>query len=285
MAYAAQYNAMGVERYTIPSFKFQSGETISVHVAYRSFNPSSPKRVCIPTCYGGLLNETLAFNHAGGVLASYQVIVVAMLGNGESSSPSNTPHFPKRLDYRDQIHAQHELLTTHLGITQLDAVLGFSMGGQQAYHWACMYPDFLKHSIVICSSAQTSGHNYAFLEGAIAAVENSIDYADGQYRAKGLTPSRGIKAFGSAYCAWLTSATWFREQRYQELDFKNVAAYVEDQSKTMLVGWDAEDVLILAKMWQAGDVGVFADGDAARALANIKCKVLVMPARSDQYFP
>ena len=231
------------------------------------------------------MNETLAFKHAGGVLTSYHVVVVAMLGNGESSSPSNTTGFPKRLDYRDQVHAQHELLTTHLGIIQLDAVLGFSMGGQQAYYWACMYPDFLKHSIVICSSARTSGHNYAFLAGTIAALENSIDYADGQYRAKGLTPSRGIEAFGRAYCAWLTSTAWFREQQYKKLGFENVAAYVEDQSKTMLAGWDAEDVLILAKMWQAGDIGVFADGNAAKALANIKCNVLVMPSRTDQYFP
>ena len=38
-------------------------------------------------------------------------------------------------------------------------------------------------------------------------------------------------------------------------------------------------------MWQAGNIGVFADGDYTRALSNIKCKVLVMPARTDQYFP
>ena len=285
MAYAAQYDSTSVEKFAIPSFTFQSGETIPIHVAYRSFNSTSPKKVCIPTCYGGLVNETLAFTHEGGVLASYHVVVVAMLGNGESSSPSNTHGFPKKLDYRDQVHAQYELLTKHLGISQLDAVLGFSMGGQQAYYWACMYPDFLKHSIVICSSARTSGHNYAFLAGAIAALENSIDYADGQYRAKGLSPSRGIEAFGRAYCAWLTSTAWYREQQYKKLGFNNVVAYVEEQSKTMLAGWDAEDILILAKMWQAGDIGVFADGDAAKALANIKCKVLVMPSRTDQYFP
>ena len=285
MAYAPGYDSTGLEYYTIPSFTFQSGDTLSVRVAYRSHNPSSTKIICIPTCYGGLINNTLAFNNSGGALESYHVIIVAMLGNGESASPSNTPNFSKKLDYRDQVHAQHEVLTTHLGIKGLDAVLGFSMGGQQAYYWACMYPDFLKHSIVICSSAKTSGHNYAFLAGPIAALEHSTDYADGEYRAKGITPARGIEAFGAAYCAWLTSTAWYREGQYKKLDFETAEAYVESQSKSMLAGWDAADILILAKMWQAGDVGVFAEGDAAKALANIQCKVLVMPARTDQYFP
>ena len=285
MAYSEKYDSTGVESYTIPSFTFQTGEIIPVRVAYRSYNPSSPKKICIPTCYGGLINETLAFNNTKGALASYHVIVVAMLGNGESSSPSNTPPFPKKLDYRDQVHAQHELLSTHFRIKQLDGVLGFSMGGQQAYYWACMYSDFLRNAIVICSSAQTSGHNYAFLTGPIAALENSSDYVDGHYRSKGIVPSRGLEAFGHAYCAWLTSTTWYREQQYRQLGFDNVATYVNDESKSMMAGWDAEDALILAKMWQAGDVGVFADGDAGKALAGIKCKVLVMPSRTDQYFP
>ncbi|KAL8791581.1 MAG: hypothetical protein Q9195_005845 [Heterodermia aff. obscurata] len=285
MAYSEKYDSSGVESYTIPSFTFQSGETIPVRIAYRSHNSSSPKKFCVPTCYGGLINETLAFNNSGGALASYHVIVVAMLGNGESSSPSNTPDFPKILDYRDQVHAQHELLSTHLKIEQLDGVLGFSMGGQQAYYWACTYGDFVKNAIVIASSAQTSGHNYAFLTGPIAALENSTDFADGQYRAKGVVPSRGLTAFGHSYCAWLTSTAWYREQQYQKLGFETAAAYVESQSKTMLAGWDADDALILAKMWQAGDVGVFADGDAGKALAGIKCNVLVMPSRTDQYFP
>ncbi len=50
-------------------------------------------------------------------------------------------------------------------------------------------------------------------------------------------------------------------------------------------GWDAEDVLILARMWQAGDVGrTREDGSYEGALAGIEARVLVMPGRTDQYF-
>jgi homoserine acetyltransferase len=49
--------------------------------------------------------------------------------------------------------------------------------------------------------------------------------------------------------------------------------------------WDAEDMLILAKMWHFGDVGTLVDvGDYRKALEGIKCGVLVMPSWTDQDF-
>ncbi len=280
------YDSTGIEFYSIPSFTFTSGDTLPIRVAYRSYNPTATKKACIPTCYGGRINTTLTFTGNNHVFSSHHVVVVAMLGNGESSSPSNTPDFPKKLDYRDCIHAQYELLTKHLGIQELDVVLGFSMGGQQAYYWACMYPNFMKNAIVTCGSAKTSGHNYTFLEGPKTALVNSVDYADGEYKAKGINPSRGLRAFGRAYCAWLTSGAWFRERLWEKkLGYKSIEDYIKGNSETAFDGWDAEDVLILARMWQAGDVGVTReDGDYTKALETIAARVLVMPSRTDQYF-
>jgi homoserine acetyltransferase len=122
----------------------------------------------IPTCFKGRINTTLNFHK---VLTSYRIIVVAMLGNGESSSPSNTESFPSEIFYQDNINAQYQLLTQRLGVTSLEAVIGFSMGGQQAYYWGVMHgsPEtgepFVKNIIPICTSAKTSPHNIAFLEG------------------------------------------------------------------------------------------------------------------------
>ena len=149
------YNPTGIEYYEIPSFTFTNGTTIPIKVAYRSFNPTATKTACIPTCYGGRINTTLTFADNNGAFSSHHVIVVAMLGNGESSSPSNTPNFPQTLDYRDCINAQYQLLTQHFDLSELDVVCGFSMGGQQAYYWACMYTYFVKNAIVICGSAKT----------------------------------------------------------------------------------------------------------------------------------
>ncbi|CAD6570153.1 MAG: hypothetical protein ASARMPRED_003509 [Alectoria sarmentosa] len=283
---SSTYDSTGVQHYEIPSFTFVSGATLPIKVAYRSYNPSASKAVCLPTCYGGEINTTLTFTEENGALSSHHVVVVAMLGNGESSSPSNTPDFPKTLDYRDCIHAQYQLLTKHLGIGELDAVIGFSMGGQQAYYWACMYPSFVNNAVVICGSARTSGHNYAFLEGPKTALLNSTDYADGEYKVKGITPLRGLRAFGRAYCAWLTSGAWFRERQWEKsLGYGSVEEYIANDMEKAFEESDAEDVLILARMWQAGDVGLTRDdGSYEKALEGIEARVLVMPGRTDQYF-
>jgi pimeloyl-ACP methyl ester carboxylesterase len=231
------YDSTGIEFYNIPSFKFVSGVTKPIKIAYRSFNPSGSKTALIPTCYAGYINETL--NFTSGALKDYHVIVVAMLGNGESSAPSNNPDFPAdySLRYQDCINSQYQLVTEHLGIKSLDAVIGFSMGGQQAYYWAVMHgsgPEpFVKNVVPICGSAKTSGHSesilkcqmkvdlpfsivdsgdltkipldYAFLEGPIAALTTSYDYHGGKYKEQGVKATEGMRAFGRAYCAWLTS--------------------------------------------------------------------------------
>lgn len=280
------YDPTGVEYFEIPDFTFTNGTTIPIKVAYRSYNSTVKKAACIPTCYGGRINTTLTFTDNDGAFSSHHVIVVAMLGNGESSSPSNTPKFPQTLDYRDCINAQYQLLTRHLGLSELDVVCGFSMGGQQAYYWACMYPHFIKNSIVICGSAKTSGHNYAFLEGPKTALLNSIDYIDGAYKTKGTKPLRGLRAFGHAYCAWLTSGSWYRQREWEKtLGYKSIEEYIQGMSETAFAEWDAEDVLTLARMWQAGDIGTTReDGDYKKALEGIKARVLVMPSSTDQYF-
>lgn len=321
MAQAADYDSTGVEHYVMPTFTFSDGTTLhNVRVAYRSFNASSTAgAVLIPTCYGGIVNSTVTFTSgADDCLSKYHVIVVAMLGNGESASPSNKPMFPEagQLRYQDVVNSQHKLLTEHLGVQELEAVIGFSMGGQQAYHWAVMYPDFVKRTVAICSSARTAFHNYAFLEGPISALTNSIDYvavqAMKQKAAQGeeigpnlreVKPKRGLKAFAHGYGAWLTSTYWFRQQLWGKVDgglgFDSIAKWMDAREEGYL-GWDADDLLVLARMWQLGDIGAVVpgstrltelggrppnDAEFQAALKSIKSKVLLMPCRTDQYFP
>jgi homoserine acetyltransferase len=64
---------------------------------------------------------------------NYYIIMPALFGNGQSSSPSNMPDvrpFPNVLMY-DNVRAQHELVTKHLGIKHARAVVGWSMGAGQ----------------------------------------------------------------------------------------------------------------------------------------------------------
>lgn len=90
------------ETFEIPDFTFASGAKQSVKIAYQSINPTSTKgTVLIPTCFGGRINTTLTFTT--GALREYHIVVVAMLGNGESSSPSNDETFPRDYSLRYQV--------------------------------------------------------------------------------------------------------------------------------------------------------------------------------------
>lgn len=90
------------ETFEIPDFTFASGAKQSVKIAYQSINPTSTNgTVLIPTCFGGRINTTLTFTT--GALREYHVVVVAMLGNGESSSPSNDETFPRDYSLRYQV--------------------------------------------------------------------------------------------------------------------------------------------------------------------------------------
>ena len=311
MAFSGKYDGTDIDHFDIPRFQFTNGTTLPIRLAYRSHNPNSSKKALIPTCYGGLINGTLAFNAPHQALASYHVVVVAMLGNGESSSPSNTLGFPSILDYRDVVNAQYKLLTERLGMKSLDAVIGFSMGGQQAYYWACMYPSFVRNAVAICSSARTSGHNYSFLEGPKAALQNSADYA----RFKSNTdagkekalPIDGLKAFGRAYGAWLTSGGWFRRRAWEKMGLESIDDFMTGVCEASFTGWNPEDLLILANMWQHADVGVTVGSESVKPTMEgngnlrhmneddeasynealkeqIQARMLIMPCRTDQYF-
>lgn len=274
----------GIKYFELNNFRFQDGTIVTTaRLAYRVFNPLASRTALVPTCFRGRIDTTLNFTN--GALKEFRVIVVALFGNGESSSPSNTPSgFAKSLDYRDCVAAQYQLVHEHLGIESLDVIIGFSMGGQCAFHWAAMYPNTVKCIVAICASARTSLHNAQFLEGPAAALENAVDYADGAYKLNGIPPMRGLNAFGCAYSAWLTSAEWFERSLFKTHGHATREAW----TATICKGyddWDPDDLLIMLRMWQNSDLGVYIPSGALEdVLGRLKAKVLVLPCQTDQYF-
>lgn len=270
-------------------------------LAYQTFGSSSNPAVLLPSCYSGKLETTLPFLYLSDapnatetqppVLSpeKYFVVVAGLMGGSESSSPSNAPDeyrgkkFP-RLTYEDNIKLQ-KALCDHLGIKKLRAYIGFSMGGQQAYHMASLFPDFVENAVCLAGSARTSWHNWSFLEGPKAALVNSVDFEDGNYTTKGM---RGTGAFGRVYSTWALSQQWFREKSWEKLGFKSLEEYLTEAWEKRMGEWDAHDLLCMLWTWQHGDITVYHpedDGDLSKALARIKANMLVMPSRTDMYFP
>lgn len=172
----------------------------------------------------------------------YFIIITALFGNGQSSSPSNTPAlkpFPDVLFY-DNVRAQYELITKHLSVKHARAVLGWSMGAGQTYQWATQYPDFMDLIVPFCGAAKTSLHNQVFLEGVKTALLAAKGVSSaGSTRGEALAKAEdyrpwtaeetavGLKAFGRGYAGWGFSQPFYREKLYEKaLGFKNLEDFM-----------------------------------------------------------
>ncbi|KAF8910330.1 homoserine acetyltransferase [Mucidula mucida] len=261
--------------------------------AYCTYGDPANPCVVFPTCYGAKLSNQsymVGENKASSLALDprkYFIVTFALFANGESSSPSNTPapyngpYFPA-VSYQDNIRAQHAVLTKHLGISAVHCVIGFSMGGQQAYHWAVLFPNLVERFISICASARTSPHNKCFLEGPTAALVASKDFENGHYKT---IPSQGLRAFGRVYSAWAYGQAWFRDHQYlHDGLYSDLNSFLrEEWEEGFLTSWDANDMLALKDTWYTGDVSQ--GGDLGKCLEGIKAKGLIMPCKTDLYFP
>ncbi|TDL24198.1 hypothetical protein BD410DRAFT_786291 [Rickenella mellea] len=159
------------------------------------------------------------------------------------------------------------------------------MGGQQAYHWPFMFPNFVDRFVAICSSARTSPHNKCFLEGPKAALVASKDFNNGHYTSQ---PYHGIRAFARVYSAWAYGQTWFREHRYEFGGlYPDMNSWLREVWEGRYVSeWDANDMIALLETWKAGDISEISHGgNYVDALTTIKAKGLIMPCKTDLYFP
>ena len=271
----------------------QSGLTLrQARLAYRTYGTLSAARdnvVLLPTFYSGQHTDNEAMFAPGRALdpAKHFIIVPNMLGNGLSSSPSNTPPpfdraaFPAVTLY-DNVVCQHRLLRAKWQIDRIRLVVGFSMGAQQAFHWGAVYPDMVGAVAPICGSARTSPHNFVFLEGLKAALTADAAFADGWYDKP---PVRGVRAFGRVYAGWVYSQDFYRERAYERLGLASVEdtiRFVENRYRAR----DANDLLAMLWTWQHADISAnpIHRGDFAAALRSITARAIVMPGTTDLYF-
>jgi homoserine O-acetyltransferase len=92
----------------------------------------------------------------------------------------------------DWVNAQ-ALLLERLGITQLAAVLGGSLGGMQALSWTLQYPDRVRHAVVVASAPNLTAENIAFNEVARRAIVTDPDFHGGHFYQHGVVPQRGLR--------------------------------------------------------------------------------------------
>ena len=273
----------------------QSGEVLrAAKLAYKTYgtlNAAKDNVVLMPTFYTGTHQRNESYFGRGRAIdpARHFVISVNLIGNGLSSSPSNTPppqdgpRFPKVTLY-DNVACQQRLLEEVFGIDRIRLVTGWSMGGCQTYQWGAQFPDRVEAILPFCASARTSPHNIVFLEGVKAALTADAAFADGDYRSP---PVLGLKAFGRVYAGWAFSQAFFRDGLYKTLGFETIEDLLVDWENDHLDNWDANDLLAKLWAWQQGDISAnpLYGGGFERALRAITATAILIPCTTDLYFP
>ena len=283
--------------FVIEKFRTESGVILPqarvVYGTYGRLNAARDNAILLPSHY-------MADHHGyewligpGKALDTAKVFLVAteLFGNGHSSSPSNTPepfHGPRFpvTTIRDNVAAVHQLLTQDLKITHLRAIIGFSMGAQQAFQWAVSYPTFADRLVATSGTAKTYPHGVVRLEGQIAALTADAAFKDGDYTAP---PTKGIEAFATVWTAWLYSQEWWRRELWKA-DAKPGTTFeqvLNEYRTNFIPGGDANDLILQMRTWEHHNVGATLGfgGDVEKALRSIKVPILYMPSETDLYFP
>lgn len=282
------------EVYELGNFEFQSGTTLeSAKLAYKTFgelNADKSNAIVYPTWYSGLIEDNywLAGKGMGLDPSKYFIIIPALFGNGESSSPSNTPkprsgpRFPNCTFY-DNVRAQHQLVTEHLGIDHLRLVLGWSMGAGQTYQWGVQYPDMMDALLPFCGSAKTSPNNIVFLNSVAAALTADAAWDNGWYEKQ---PDVGLRAMARVYSGWGLSGKFYWDEVWRQLGYASLDDFLIGFWEGSFLARDANNLLAMLWTWKMADVGKTPgfEGSTRKALAAIKARLIQMPAHEDRYF-
>ena len=177
----------------------------------------------------------------------------------------------------DWVDAQ-ALLVQQLGITQLAAVLGGSLGGMQALAWTLRHPARVRHCIAVATAPNLSAQNIAFNEVARRAIITDPDFHGGHYIAHGTVPKRGLRvARMIGHITYLSDDTmeakFGRELKQgvpvystQDIEFQ-IESYLRHQGDKFSDYFDANTYLLITRALDYFDPALDHGGDLARAFA------------------
>ena len=218
--------------------------------------------------------------------ARWFVVVADPIGNGLSTSPSNSVAQPgmrfPRFALRDMVAAQHRLLTEHLGVERLHAVVGASMGGMQALQWAVSHPKVMDRIVAMTPMARTAPWALLVTQTGRACLQ-----ADPAWNGDGFTsrPERGWRAYTGLMSALLMRTP---EAVASLGDADAVHRWFDglvDQQAA--IGFDAHDYLYQSWAYERHDVGQTPGFgcDTRAALAAISARALLLAPPLDLFNP
>jgi homoserine O-acetyltransferase len=259
----------------------RGGVITNCQLEYRTLGTLNAERtnaVLFPTWFSGRTEQLLDNAGPGKPLdpGRYFIIFVGALGNGRSSSPSNSPGQPNAAfpsyTITDMVNAEYRLVADVLHLSGLHAVIGISMGGMQVFEWSVRYPEFAKRFVAIVGTPKLSPYDellwrteLGILDRALAVncddrIKRQVMASVGDVHELALsTPAHVNETLsGTAFDAWLA-----------ERD----AYYVSS--------WDPFDWASQLQAMLHHDVSVRDGGDLSAASKRVKGRLLAVLAVQD----
>jgi homoserine O-acetyltransferase len=262
-------------------FKLENGETTrDCRIGYRTFgklNAEKSNAVLVTTWASGTTEQLKNSIVPGGLVdpTKYFVILIDALGNGVSSSPSNSRLQPRmrfpRFTLRDAVNTQHTVLTKILKINHLRAVMGISMGGMQTFQWIVSYPNFADKAVSIVGSPQLAPYDLILWQTQIEAITNDVEWKKGDYTEN---PARGVDySFGALF---LTTPEDYNRKMTRQKVFEEFV-----QAKNAPARVDANNNIRQMQAMMALDITEKFGGSWERTAKAVRAKGFVIVARLD----
>lgn len=274
--------APGTQKFAeLGDFQLTNGQVIRhCRLGYRTFGQLDASRsnaVLIPTWFSGTTARLVDLVGPNKLVDSskYFVILVDALGDGVSSSPSNSTLQPRlqfpRFTIRDMVNAEYQLVTQTLGLKHLHAVMGISMGGMQTFQWAVAYPTFMDVAIPIVGSPRLTSYDLMLWHTEIETIRENAGWNQGNY-----TTEPKLNALADLHNLELTSPS-FRVRTTTPVQFPEFIRQTEAAGP----GFDANDWIRQAQAMMALDVTAPFGGSMQRAAQIVKAKMLIIPSKND----
>jgi homoserine O-acetyltransferase/O-succinyltransferase len=280
------------QSYKIGDLKLESGETIQdfsiSYVTHGTLNAKKSNAILMVTAISGNHHRLDFLIGSGKALDTdkYFIVCTDAIGNGLTTGPSNStaqPHmkFPHFL-IRDMVTSQYKLMTEHLGISHVVAVIGPSMGGMQTLQWGVSYPDFMDSLVALVPLARTPAWTVTVLEASRKAIMLDPAWKGGDYTEP---PEQGIRLWRDIlnFLAARTPEV-SRDQFPNQLD---ILPWMKEQETGLIKAFDANDWIYQTWAYDRHDLGTTPgmNGDLVKALRAIKAKTLIMVGTKDLLNP
>lgn len=281
--------------YILKEFALENGVILDIKLAYQTYgklNATKDNVILYPTYFAGKHtdNEWLIGREMALDPSRYFIIVPNLLGNGLSSSPSNTlgkysgGNFPQTSIY-DNVIIQNLLLREHLGIKKIKLAIGWSLGALQVYSWSVLFPDMVEKMVAFGGASQISDRFKIISDTVISVLKMDKNWEEGHYTKQ---PKEGLRLMAKIYCPWVYSYAYFKNKLYlKNPKTPSIERFLEHRWEKVFLQFDANDLVHMLTTGRNGGLGELPGyyKNIKKALRSIKAEVLLMPGSTDLLFP